>query len=110
MVVRCNSFGINGIDGYLVEVEASMHNGQPEFDLVGLPDAAVKESKDRVRSAMFTCGFKIPSAHFIFNLAPADIKKEGPVYDLPITADFLALAVQTGMMLTFLQTLKRPMP
>ena len=92
MVVKCISFGINGIDGYKVEVEASSRAGLPAFDLVGLPDAAVKESKDRVRSALSNCGFRLPSAHFIFNLAPADIKKEGPIYDLPITVNLLRLA------------------
>ncbi len=92
MVVRCTSFGINGIDGYKVDVEASARPGMPAFDLVGLPDAAVKESKDRVRSALSNCGFKLPSAHFVFNLAPADIKKEGPIYDLPITVNLLTLA------------------
>lgn len=92
MVVKCTSFGINGIDGYKIEVEASSRTGLPAFDLVGLPDAAVKESKDRVRSALSNCGFKLPSAHFIFNLAPADIKKEGPIYDLPITVNLLRLA------------------
>ena len=91
MVVKCNSFGINGIDGYQIEVEASMQAGLPAFDLVGLPDAAVKESRDRVRSAMHNCGFKLPSAHFIFNLAPADIKKEGPIYDLPITVNLMTM-------------------
>ena len=92
MVVTCISFGINGIDGYRVDVEASSRAGLPAFDLVGLPDAAVKESKDRVRSALSNCGFKLPSAHFIFNLAPADMKKEGPIYDLPITVNLLRLA------------------
>lgn len=92
MVVKCTSFGINGIDGYKIEVEASSRPGLPAFDLVGLPDAAVKESKDRVRSALANCGFRLPSAHFIFNLAPADIKKEGPIYDLPITVNLLTLA------------------
>lgn len=92
MVFTCTSFGINGIDGYRVEVEASARPGLPAFDLVGLPDAAVKESKDRVRSALSNCGFRLPSAHFIFNLAPADIRKEGPIYDLPITVNFLRIA------------------
>ncbi len=92
MVVTCTSFGINGIDGYRVEVEASSRPGLPAFDLVGLPDAAVKESKDRVRSALSNCGFRLPSAHFIFNLAPADIRKEGPIYDLPITVNLLRLS------------------
>lgn len=92
MVVSCTSFGINGIDGYKVTVEASSRQGLPAMDLVGLPDAAVKESRDRVRSAMYYCGFHLPSAHFIFNLAPADIKKEGPIYDLPITVNLMRLS------------------
>ena len=92
MVVSCISFGINGIDGYRVDVEASSRVGLPAFDLVGLPDAAVKESKDRVKSALSHCGFRLPSAHFIFNLAPADIKKEGPIYDLPITVNLMRLS------------------
>ena len=62
MVVKTASFGISGIDGYLVEVEASSNRGLPRIDLVGLPDAAVKESKDRVRSALANCGFRYDSA------------------------------------------------
>lgn len=97
MVVRCNSFGINGMDGYRVEIEASMQSGLPGFDMVGLPDAAVRESRDRVKSALKNCGFKLPSAHIILNLAPADIKKEGPIYDLPICVALLKL---TGQIVT----------
>ena len=92
MVVKCTSFGVSGIDAYKVEVEASSRVGLPAFDMVGLPDTAVKESKDRVRSALANCGFRLPSVHFVFNLAPADIKKEGPIYDLPITVNLLRLA------------------
>ena len=58
MVVTCNSFGVSGMDGYKVELEASMYNGTREFDMVGLPDAAVRESKDRVLSALKNCGFR----------------------------------------------------
>lgn len=76
MVVTCNSFGVSGMDGYMVELEASMYNGTREFDMVGLPDAAVRESKDRVLSALKNCGFKYPAAHMTVNLAPADIKKK----------------------------------
>lgn len=94
MVVRCNSFGINGMDGYKVEIEASMQGGLPGFDMVGLPDAAVRESRDRVKSALKNCGFKLPSSHIILNLAPADIKKEGPIYDLPICVTLLKLIGQ----------------
>ena len=92
MVVKTISFGINGIDGYLVEVEASSTRGMPKFDLVGLPDASVKESRDRVTSAMKNCGLQICSSHLTFNLAPADIRKEGPIYDLPITVCLMLLS------------------
>ncbi|MGN0453150.1 MAG: YifB family Mg chelatase-like AAA ATPase [Ruminococcus sp.] len=88
MVAKCNSVGLFGLEGCLVEVEADVSNGMPAFDVVGLPDTAVKESRDRVRSAMFNCGFGFPVSRVIINLAPADIKKEGPLYDLPI---FVAL-------------------
>lgn len=93
MVVKCNSLGLFGIDSFLVEVEADVSKGIPAFDIVGLPDASVKESKDRVRSAMRNCGFDFPTVRVIINLAPADIKKEGPVYDLPI---LVALLCATG--------------
>ena len=92
MVVKTVSFGINGIDGYLVEVEASSTRGMPKFDIVGLPDASVKESRDRVTSAMKNCGLQICSSHLTFNLAPADIRKEGSVYDLPITVCLMLLS------------------
>ena len=62
MVEKCNSFGVNGMDGYKVEIEAAMQNGIRAFDMVGLPDAAVRESRDRVLSALKNCGFKIPAS------------------------------------------------
>lgn len=93
MVVKCNSLGLFGIDSFCVEVEADVSRGVPAFDIVGLPDASVKESKDRVRSALKNCGFEFPTVRIIINLAPADIKKEGPVYDLPI---LVSLLVATG--------------
>lgn len=92
MVVKCNSFGINGMDGYKVLIEASMSGGIPGFDMVGLPDAAVKESRDRVRSALKNRGIKLPSSRITLNLAPADIRKEGPIYDLPISIALMTLA------------------
>lgn len=85
------------MDGYEVEIEASMQGGLPAFDMVGLPDTAVRESRDRVKSALKNCGYKFPSAHITLNLAPADIKKEGPIYDLPIMVTLLKL---TGQILT----------
>lgn len=94
MVVKCNSFGINGMDGYHVEIEAALQNGIPAFDLVGLPDLAVKESRERVKSAIKSCDFIFPTAHLTLNLAPADIKKEGPIYDLPIAVALLKLTNQ----------------
>lgn len=94
MVIKCNSFGINGMDGYKVEIEASLQSGLPAFDMVGLPDTAVRESRDRVKSALKNCGFKFPPAHITLNLAPADIKKEGPIYDLPIMITLLKLTGQ----------------
>ena len=73
----------------MVEIEADVSRGIPAFDIVGLPDTAVKESKDRVRSAIKNCGFDFPTTRIIINLAPADIKKEGAVFDLPILVALL---------------------
>ena len=100
MVVKCNSFGLFGIDSFCVEVEADVSRGIPSFDIVGLPDASVKESKDRVRSALFNCGLEFPSARIIINLAPADRRKEGPVYDLPILVSLLQATGQINADLT----------
>ena len=84
MVVKCKSLGLFGLRTYAIEIEADLSRGMAAFDIVGLPDAAVKESRDRVRSAMKNCGIEFPNSRLIINLAPADIKKEGPLYDLPI--------------------------
>lgn len=94
MVVKCNSLGLFGIDSFCVEVEADVSKGIPAFDIVGLPDASVKESKDRVRAALKNCGFAFPTVRIIINLAPADVKKEGPVYDLPILVSLLKATSQ----------------
>lgn len=96
MVVKCRSFGLYGIDSYPVEVEASVTAGMPAFDIVGLPDTAVKESRDRVRSAVKNCGFEFPAARITVNLAPADIKKEGSIYDLPILISILKASGQVN--------------
>ncbi|MGN1050871.1 MAG: YifB family Mg chelatase-like AAA ATPase [Acutalibacteraceae bacterium] len=93
MVFKCNSFGIFGMDSYRVEVEADVSMGMPAFDIVGLPDTAVKESRDRVRSALKNTGLLFPSKKVVVNLAPADLKKEGPMYDLPI---LMAILLSTG--------------
>ena len=84
MFSRIKSVGIFGMDSYMIEVEADVSTGLPGFDMVGLPDAAVKESRDRVRAAIKNCGFKFPLGRITVNLAPADRKKEGSIYDLPV--------------------------
>lgn len=89
MVVKCNSVGLFGMDGYMVEVEADVSGGIAAFDIVGLPDAAVRESRDRVRTAMHNCGYGFPVSRITVNLAPADIKKAGPLYDLPILVSIM---------------------
>lgn len=92
MICKCISFGINGIDGYKVEVEATSQLGMPQIDIVGLPDAAVKESRNRVSSALKNSGLRVDANHVTLNLAPADIKKEGAIYDLPIAVTLMALS------------------
>lgn len=78
------SYGVTGIEAYQVQVEVDLSRGMPSFEIVGLPDAAVKESRDRVRAAMSTCGYPFPVAKIVLNLAPAAVKKAGPIYDMPI--------------------------
>ncbi len=92
--VKVNSIGLFGMDSYEVGVEASVDNGMVRFDIVGLPDTAVSESRDRVRSAIKNSGFKFPPSRFTVNLTPADIKKEGPIYDLPILVSLLIATKQ----------------
>ncbi len=97
MFSQVHSLGLLGIDGYPVEVEADISQGLPGFDIVGMPGPAVKESRDRVRAAMKNCGFSFPVSRITVNLAPADVKKEGSVYDLPL---LLAL-MRAGGQLSF---------
>ena len=94
MFAKVKSLGLFGMDSYLIEVEADISTGLPGFDIVGLPDAAVKESRDRVRAAIKNCGFKFPLGKITVNLAPADVRKEGSVYDLPITVALLVASKQ----------------
>jgi magnesium chelatase family protein len=84
MVVTVRSLGLSGISGYEVSVECFLSGGLPAFDVVGLPDAAVREARDRVRAAIKNCGAKFPVSRITVNLAPARLRKEGTVYDLPI--------------------------
>ena len=89
MVTKIKSSALNGVDGYIVEVEADIGRGMPGFDIVGLPGSAVKESRDRVRAAIKNSGIEFPVKHITVNLAPAHTKKEGPAFDLPIAVSIL---------------------
>lgn len=94
MVSHLFSMGIFGMDAFPVEVETDLSSGLPAFEVVGLPDAAVKESRDRVRSAVKNCGFDFPVSRITVNLAPADKRKEGPIYDLPLLVSLLQASGQ----------------
>ncbi|MEA5151722.1 MAG: YifB family Mg chelatase-like AAA ATPase [Oscillospiraceae bacterium] len=90
MFSSVKSFGVSGIGGYPVAVEVYISNGLPGFDIVGLPDAAVKEARERVRAAIKNNGRRFPVSRMTVNLAPADRKKEGTVYDLPMLIGILS--------------------
>lgn len=95
MITNVKSVGLMGMCAFTVEAEADISQGMPRFDVVGLPDIAVKESRDRVFSAMKNCGYEFPVGKITVNLAPADIRKTGPVYDLAI---FIALLNATSQL------------
>lgn len=90
MFAKVTSLGVMGLAGYLVQVEADLSGGLPQFNLVGLPDSAVKESSERVRSAVKNLHYQWPPSRITINLAPADVRKTGPVYDLPVFIGILA--------------------
>ncbi|MGJ4848794.1 YifB family Mg chelatase-like AAA ATPase [Bacillota bacterium Meth-B3] len=90
MLATVNSCALTGIEGFLVRVEVNLSAGMPMFDVVGLPDAAVKESRERVRAALKNSGYGFPDDRLTVNLAPADQKKEGPFFDLPIALGVIA--------------------
>lgn len=92
MVVKVRSMGIFGMDSFEVQVETDMSKGLYSFDVVGMPDLSVRESRDRVRSAIKNSGFEFPCCRIVVNLAPADIKKRGALYDLPIFVSVLIAA------------------
>ncbi|MBQ7113488.1 MAG: YifB family Mg chelatase-like AAA ATPase [Clostridia bacterium] len=94
MLAKIKSYGLMGIEGFAVSVEAYVSRGMPAYDTVGLPDAAVRESKERVRAAIRNSGFEFPVQRVTVNLAPADLRKEGSVYDLPIAIGLLAATEQ----------------
>jgi len=90
MLARVKSGALKGVDAYLVEVEVDLAPGLPAFTTVGLPEAAVKESKDRVRAAVKNSGYKYPGNRITINLAPADVRKDGTGFDLPAAVGILA--------------------
>ena len=95
MVAKVNSLGLMGLEAFLVTIEADLASGLPSFDVVGLPDTSVKESRNRVKSALKNCEFEFPTSKITINLAPADVKKEGSIYDLPI---LVALLISSGQL------------
>ncbi len=90
MLSKVKSCGLIGIDGYIIEVETDISSGVPSLDIVGLGDIAVRESKERVRSAIKNSGFEFPTRKITINLAPANMRKEGSSLDLPIALGILA--------------------
>ena len=94
MLAKTISCSVIGIDGWLIQVEVDVARGLPVFSTVGLPDGAVRESKDRVKAAIKNCGYEFPAKKITVNLAPADIRKEGTSFDLPIALGILE-ATQT---------------
>ena len=97
MVCNVTSLGLFGVTGYPVTAECALSGGLPAFDVVGLPDAAVKEARERVRSAVKSSGFDFPVSRITVNLAPADRRKGGTVYDLPILVGILCAAGQLSL-------------
>ena len=103
MLARVMSLGISGINGFPVAVEVDRSGGMPGFDVVGLPDASVKESRERVRSALRNSGMEYPVGHYTINLAPADMKKEGPSFDLPIAVGVLVGEMTSRLYMPLIQ-------
>src|SRR4030081_1953691 len=91
MLAKIYSAAVYGVDAYEVEIEVNGGRGEPKVIVVGLPDAAVKESRDRVTTAIANSGYLWPRGRTTVNLAPADIKKEGPSFDLPIALGMIAV-------------------
>lgn len=97
MLSKIFSASVVGLDAFVIEVETDIEGGLPSFSTVGLPDAAVKESKDRINAAIKNCFYQYPLRRIVVNLAPADIKKEGSGYDLPIAISILSATSQVDL-------------
>jgi len=89
MLSNVKSMSLHGLDGYLIEVQVDVSAGMPNWEVVGLPDISVKESKERVRTAIKNSGYEFQSRRIVVNLAPANTKKEGSFFDLPIAVGLL---------------------
>jgi magnesium chelatase family protein len=100
MLAKVKSGAVIGLDGAIVEVEVDISNGLPSFTIVGLPDAAVQEARERVRAAIRNSGCTFPMKRIVVNLAPADLKKAGPAYDLPIAVCILLSSEQVTAKVT----------
>ena len=94
MLSIITSMALHGLDGYAVSVQVDVSSGMPSFEIVGLPDVSVKESKERVKTAIKNSGVEFFSRRVIVNLAPANTKKEGPIFDLSIAIGIL-IAMET---------------
>src|SRR3990172_6729057 len=94
MLAKVSSCAVVGLDGEVVQVEVDISSGLPAFAIVGLPDTAVREAKERVRAAVRNSGHSFPMKRITVNLAPADLRKEGPAYDLPIAVGILMASGQ----------------
>ena len=97
MLAKLTSLAVLGIDAYNIGIEADITEALPSFTIVGLPDGAVRESRERVMSAIKNCGFELPPRKVTINMAPADMKKEGSAYDLPIALGLLAASGQVTL-------------
>lgn len=93
---KIKSMSLEGLNGYLVEIQSDVSGGLPSFEIVGLPDVRVKEAKERVKSSIKNSGIEFPSRKIIVNLAPADIRKEGTFFDLPIAIGILIAIGEIG--------------
>src|SRR5512137_3010704 len=89
MLSKAISFGIHGIDARVIEVEVDIIRGLPNFTIVGLPDSTIRESRERIRSAIENSGYEFPPRNFVVNLAPAGFKKQGANFDLPVAVSIL---------------------
>ena len=97
MLACTNSCAMVGLEGFIIRVEVDLSPGVPRFNMVGLPDTAVQEAKERVRAALRNSGCEFPMRRITVNLAPADLKKEGPAYDLPIAVGILLSSRAAGI-------------